>query len=152
MKSLLLVSVQSILTFIIYEFSLSRMKEYTAFRGGAPTSYLHNYGSNIHTPRKRDAFIYIKNYKIIWGISKDNLLTNWTLKALIFFLFMKKHLVNINNNVIENYLWSKWCKRRRSEPIVLKYRYFTWVFKRWRGKDEYFTHKNNQWFTERISR
>jgi hypothetical protein len=52
------------------------MKEYTAFRGGAPTSYLHNYGSNIHTPRKRDAFIYIKNYKIIWGISKDNLLTN----------------------------------------------------------------------------
>jgi hypothetical protein len=45
------------LTLIIYEFYCSGTKEYVAFKGGFPASYLHNYGNNLHVPRKRDAFI-----------------------------------------------------------------------------------------------
>ncbi len=57
LKSLLWTSVQSMLTLIISEFYCSGTKEYVAFKGGFPTSYLHNYGNNLHVPRKRDAFI-----------------------------------------------------------------------------------------------
>lgn len=153
LKSLLLVSVQSMLTFIIYEFYWSSLKEYAAFRGGAPTSYLHNYGSNLQTPRNRDAFIINKNIVKDYCSSKE-LFILWAFICIvsIFVIFAEELILFINNNVTKNYLCPKWRARRRGEPLVPEYRRLTRVLKRWRREDKYLTHKDHQRTPERISR